>query len=98
MTTPRIPCSLIGILDDGWAGLSDPARQRLEAARVVIGAGRTLDLVRPQLASGTTLHDMDGALSKVPEWVRAALAEGLPVVVLATGDPLCHGLGAWLDG
>ena len=98
MTTPRIPCNLIGILDDGWAGLSDAARQRLEAARVVIGAGRTLDLVRPQLASGTTLHDMDGALAKVADWVRAAQADGLPVVVLATGDPLCHGLGAWLDG
>ena len=98
MKTRQTPCSLIGILDDGWAGLSDAARQRIETARVVIGAGRTLDLVRPQLASGTTLHDMAGALAQVADWVRAAQAEGLPVVVLATGDPLCHGLGAWLDG
>ena len=36
-------CSRIGILDDGWAGLSDAARERLGTADVVIGAGRTLD-------------------------------------------------------
>jgi precorrin-6Y C5,15-methyltransferase (decarboxylating) len=39
---------------------------------------------------------MDGALAKVPEWTQAALAEGRSVAILATGDPLCHGLGAWL--
>jgi hypothetical protein len=43
------PCALIGILDDGWAGLSGAARQRLAAADLVIGAGRTLELVRPHL-------------------------------------------------
>ena len=37
MKTRQTPCSLIGILDDGWAGLSDAARQRIETARVVIG-------------------------------------------------------------
>jgi len=89
-------CTLIGILDDGWSGLSDSARERLHTAGVVIGAGRTLDLVRPHLANETVCHDMDGALTKVPEWTQAALAEGRPVAILATGDPLCHGIAAWL--
>ena len=31
-------CTLIGILDDGWVGLSDAARARLTAAALVIGA------------------------------------------------------------
>ena len=97
MSTPS-RCQLIGILDDGWAGLSETARHQIAQANVVVGAGRTLDLVRPHLAPNATLHDMDGALAKVPEWVRAALTDGLSVAVLATGDPLCHGLGAWLDG
>ena len=44
MTSPTL---LLGILDDGWAGLSDAARQRLATADVVIGAGRTLELVGP---------------------------------------------------
>ena len=42
--------TLIGILDDGVAGLSDTARQRLANAQVVIGAGRTLDLVCAHLS------------------------------------------------
>ena len=91
-------CTLIGILDDGWAGLSDAARDRLRAAGVVIGAGRTLDLVRPHLADSTELRDMDGALTRVPEWIAAAQAAGRPAAVLATGDPLCHGIAAWLNG
>ena len=91
-------CTLIGILDDGWNGLSDAARQRLLNAGIVIGAGRTLDLVRPHLPTETTLHDMDGALAKVAEWTQTALGEGRSVAILATGDPLCHGLAAWLAG
>ncbi len=91
------PCTLIGILDDGWGGLSDAARARLTAAALVIGAGRTLDLVRAQLPKAE-LKDMDGALGKVPEWTQAALAEGRTVAILATGDPLCHGIAAWLGG
>jgi len=90
-------CTLIGILDDGWSGLSDAAREHLNDASVVIGAGRTLDLVRPHLRSETVCHDMDGALATVPHWAKAALAEGRSVAILATGDPLCHGLGAWLS-
>ena len=39
--------SIIGILDDGWAGLADAARQTLQQAGLVIGVGRTLELVRP---------------------------------------------------
>ena len=90
--------TLIGILDDGVAGLSDTARQRLVNAQVVIGAGRTLDLVRTHLSANVATHDMDGALGKVPEWTQAAIAQGHSVAILATGDPLCHGLGTWLEG
>lgn len=58
---PSEPCTLVGILDDGWGGLSDTARQRLTAADVVIGAGRTLELVRQHLPASAVLQDMDGA-------------------------------------
>ncbi|MBV2192106.1 MAG: precorrin-6y C5,15-methyltransferase (decarboxylating) subunit CbiE [Azonexus sp.] len=91
-------CTLLGILDDGWAGLSDTARQRLAAADLVIGAGRTLDLVRPYLAASAQLRDMDGQLGQVPGWIAAAQEAGHNVVALATGDPLCHGIAAWLTG
>lgn len=95
---PSEDCSLIGILDDGWAGLSDLARQRLAKANVVIGAGRTLELVRAHLSTTVTLKDMDGALGQVPGWIDSAHKAGQTVVALATGDPLCHGIAAWLTG
>lgn len=87
--------SIIGILDDGWAGLADAARQALQQAELVIGVGRTLELVRPYLAQAD-LRDMDGALTRCPEWIKSALASGQSVAVLATGDPLCHGIATYL--
>ena len=96
MTT--FPFTLIGILDDGWPGLSDAARQKLAAADLVIGVGRTLELVQPHLPPASECRNMDGALTKVPGWIDAALNEGKKVAVLATGDPLCHGIAPYLIG
>ena len=87
---------LIGILDDGWDGLTASVRERLAASAVVIGAARTLALVAPHLPRDALLRDMDGALVSVPDWVRESWADGLRVVVLATGDPLCHGIADFL--
>ena len=98
MNTTLIGTHLIGILDDGWVGLADHARQKLQAAKLVIGAGRTLALVRPHLQEGVELKEMDGALAQIPAWVAAATAEDKTVAILATGDPLCHGIASWLGG
>nr|MBL8411576.1 precorrin-6y C5,15-methyltransferase (decarboxylating) subunit CbiE [Dechloromonas sp.] len=89
--------SIIGILDDGWAGLADTARQALQQAGLVIGVGRTLELVRPYVAQAE-LRDMDGALTRSPAWIKSARAAGQSVAVLATGDPLCHGIASYLLG
>ena len=88
--------TLIGILDDGWAGLNDAARERIRRADLVIGAERTLALVRPYVAPSSTLQSLDGALAQVPQWLQTARTQQRNTVVLATGDPLCHGLAAWL--
>jgi precorrin-6Y C5,15-methyltransferase (decarboxylating) len=40
--------------------------------------------------------DLTGNLSLVPEWINVALAAQKKVVVLATGDPLCHGIASFL--
>ncbi len=89
-------CTLVGILDDGWAGLSDAARQRLTTAGLVIGAGRTLALLERHLSGTASVRPMDGVLGKVPEWIAQAHADGINTVVLATGDPLCHGMASFL--
>ena len=89
------PLTIIGILDDGWAGLNDAARQTLLGAGLVVGVGRTLELIRLHLPAAE-LRDMDGALTRCPEWIKAARAVGQSVAVLATGDPLCHGIASYL--
>ena len=88
---------IVGILDDGWSGLSDAARDALLQAALVIGAQRTLALVRPHLPQAE-LRAQDGALAEVPAWISAAREAGRTVAVLATGDPLCHGIASFLLG
>lgn len=90
--------AIIGILDDGWAGLNNAARCVLSGADLVIGAGRTLELVDAQLRPACERRDLDGGLSQSPIWIKSALAENRTVAVLATGDPLCHGIAQYLIG
>ena len=89
-------CRIVGVLDDGVASLGATALQHLGAAQLVIGGARTLQLLAAHIAPEAVQRDLSGALSQVPEWIRAAQAEGRRVVVLATGDPLCHGIAAYL--
>ena len=89
-------CRIIGVLDDGAASLGAQALGHLAGADVVIGGTRTLQLLDAQMRAGAVRRDLTGALSQVPAWVREAQADGLRCVVLATGDPLCHGIAAYL--
>lgn len=89
-------CRIIGVLDDGVLSLGATALTYLQQAQVVIGATRTLHLFAIQIAATAVQYDLSSAIAKVPEWVRQAQADGLRVVVLATGDPLCHGIAAYL--
>ena len=41
-------------------------------------------------------RDLTGQLSAVPEWIRSAREAQQRSVVLATGDPLCHGIASYL--
>jgi precorrin-6Y C5,15-methyltransferase (decarboxylating) len=83
--------TVVGIGADGWASLSPEAREAVMDAELLIGGERQLDLVptdlhcerRPWPKHLTTLVD------ELP-----ILAGGRSVVVLASGDPLLHGVGA----
>ena len=89
-------CRVLGVLDDGVASLGQSALAHLAHAQLVIGGARTLQLLAAHIAPDARQRDLTGALSQVPEWIRCAQADGLRVVVLATGDPLCHGIAAYL--
>ena len=91
-----ITTHLIGVLDSGAEGLTPQALSLIAQADLVIGAARTLSLFATQISPRAEQRDLGGALSQVPEWIDTAQAAGRRVVVLATGDPLCHGIAASL--
>lgn len=90
------PCRVIGVLDDGVASLNATALAYLRCADLVIGGTRTLALLEQEFKAGAVRRDLTGQIKAVPEWVRAARADNLCCVVLATGDPLCHGIAPYL--
>lgn len=90
------PCRIIGVLDDGVASLGAAALDHLRQADCVIGGSRTLRLLADCINPEAEQHDLSGALSRVPDWVREAQEQGRRCVVLATGDPLCYGIAAYL--
>ena len=89
-------CQVIGVHDDGAAGLTAPARELLRTADLVIGAPHQLRAVASLLPERAERRDANGRISIVAAWVEEALSTGRRVVVLATGDPLYFGIAAGL--
>jgi len=90
------PCRIIGVLDDGVAGLSPAALAHIRQADLVIGGARTLQLFAAEFKQHSQTRDLTGHLSQIPGWIQQAQQDGLNVVLLATGDPLCHGIASFL--
>ncbi|MEE1655122.1 precorrin-6y C5,15-methyltransferase (decarboxylating) subunit CbiE [Microvirga sp. CF3062] len=83
--------TIIGIGEDGRAGLSPAALAALDGAEFVIGGARHLELAAPLLVRTQTWP------SPFAEGYPMVLARrGQPTCVLATGDPFHYGVGAEL--
>ncbi len=82
--------TIVGIGEDGYAGLGKAARRALLAASEVIGAPRQLDLLPPCL--GARRQAWPSPFSLEPVLRR----RGEPTCVLASGDPMLFGVGASL--
>ncbi|AVO46540.1 cobalamin biosynthesis bifunctional protein CbiET [Phreatobacter cathodiphilus] len=83
--------SLVGIGEDGRAGLTAAASAAIDGAELVVGGARHLalagPLAAPALAWPNPLHAAFPAI---------VAKRGRPVCVLATGDPFHHGVGVQL--
>ncbi|MGY4569372.1 bifunctional cobalt-precorrin-7 (C(5))-methyltransferase/cobalt-precorrin-6B (C(15))-methyltransferase [Bradyrhizobium sp. USDA 3256] len=80
--------TIIGIGEDGLAGLSDASRKALRDAETVFGGERHLALAR--------IADR-GRVWPVPFDANIVMScRGRPTVVLASGDPFWHGVGGSL--
>ena len=90
MTIP--PITVVGIGQDGPAGLTPEARGHVAAADILAGGPRHLAFF-PEFHGPRIV--LDGPL---PEWIERLKARNraLQTVVLASGDPLFFGIGRLL--
>ncbi|MGQ7793344.1 precorrin-6y C5,15-methyltransferase (decarboxylating) subunit CbiE [Faunimonas sp. B44] len=83
--------SIIGIGEDGLAGLSPAARQLVDDAEILVGGERHLAMVPPD---GRERIAWPSPLSVLVE--RIGTLRGRRITVLATGDPMHFGIGTTL--
>jgi precorrin-6B C5,15-methyltransferase / cobalt-precorrin-6B C5,C15-methyltransferase len=90
--------SIIGIHEDGVDGLSSVARSLLEQATVIVGGDRHLALLPPQdhLPPQDQREHLRWASPISASIDEILQRRGQAVCVLASGDPLCYGIGALL--
>jgi precorrin-6B C5,15-methyltransferase / cobalt-precorrin-6B C5,C15-methyltransferase len=84
------PVTVVGIGPDGWAGLTDTARDALRAAAVIAGSPRQLALL-PDL--GIRCRPLPSPLL---DHLDDLIRDNPGLCVLASGDPTLHGIGATL--
>jgi precorrin-6Y C5,15-methyltransferase (decarboxylating) len=88
----RAKLVIVGIGDDGMAGLTEAARRVVAEADLVLGAPATLRLLEGVSAPKVPLDpDMPSALRQV----REVLTRRRPVLV-SSGDPLFYGVARYL--
>jgi precorrin-6B C5,15-methyltransferase / cobalt-precorrin-6B C5,C15-methyltransferase len=95
-TLDGVPSQIVtvaGIGADGWPGLSSLSKAAIEQAGVIAGSPRQLSLV-PVGVGGQRVPLPSPLLPGLPGLIEEHAQAGL--VVLASGDPMCYGIGATL--
>jgi precorrin-6Y C5,15-methyltransferase (decarboxylating) len=85
-----VSVTVVGVGDDGWPGLTEEARGVLREAPLIVGSVRHLAL----------MPDLPGRRANLPSPLLPQLddlvAANPGLCLLASGDPMLHGLGATL--
>jgi precorrin-6B C5,15-methyltransferase / cobalt-precorrin-6B C5,C15-methyltransferase len=85
-----VSVTVVGMGDDGWPGLAEEARRVLREAPLIVGSARHLALI----------PDLPGRRVPLPSPLLPQLddlvAENPGLCLLASGDPMLHGIGATL--
>ena len=84
---------VVGIGADGWNGLSPKAIRAIAGSAVLLGSQRQLDLVADTVAA-ERIPWPSPLLPALPELLERHASRGL--CVLASGDPMFHGIGLTL--
>ncbi|MFJ4847755.1 precorrin-6y C5,15-methyltransferase (decarboxylating) subunit CbiE [Streptomyces sp. NPDC088733] len=93
MNDASVPVAVVGVGADGWDGLPEASRGVLAAAEVVIGGPRQLGLLPEEVAGERVVWP--SPLRPAVPGLMAAHA-GRRIAVLASGDPMFHGIGRTL--
>ncbi|SDH64847.1 precorrin-6Y C5,15-methyltransferase (decarboxylating) [Sinosporangium album] len=94
---PDAPVVVVGIGADGWDGLSPAARHEILDADVLMGSARQLALIPERSTPGAEPERVawpSPLLPSLPGLLEAR--RGRRVCVLASGDPMFHGIGSTL--
>ena len=83
--------AVVGIGADGWPGLGEPARAAILAADTIVGSERQLALLP---ATAAERRPWPSPIDPLVDELVAGLDGS--VCVLASGDPMLHGIGATL--
>jgi precorrin-6B C5,15-methyltransferase / cobalt-precorrin-6B C5,C15-methyltransferase len=84
--------SVVGIGETGLADLSPLARGLVDRATIIVGGQRHLNMLDPNDSRERIIWT-----SPIEESIELILKHrGTPVCVLASGDPLCYGIGVTL--
>ncbi|MEV6595589.1 precorrin-6y C5,15-methyltransferase (decarboxylating) subunit CbiE [Actinoplanes sp. NPDC051346] len=93
MTDNPAGLTVVGVGADGWSGLSGTATAALTAADVILGSDRQLALL-PAEVPGERVAWPSPLLPALPGLLDTH--RGRRIAVLASGDPMFHGIGATL--
>jgi precorrin-6B C5,15-methyltransferase / cobalt-precorrin-6B C5,C15-methyltransferase len=85
--------SIIGIGEDGLSGLGKLAHSLLAQAEVVVGGARHLAMLPPEDPREKLLWTipLEATIEQIIQ------RRGKSVCILASGDPMCHGIGVTLS-
>src|SRR5438128_1925556 len=84
--------SIVGIGEGGFAGLSPIAQSLIAQAQVLVGGARHLAMLPPDDTSEKLTWTAPIETS-IEEIIRR---RGQPICILASGDPMCYGIGVTL--
>jgi precorrin-6B C5,15-methyltransferase / cobalt-precorrin-6B C5,C15-methyltransferase len=80
--------SIVGIGENGWSGLSERARSLIEQSQILIGGERHLAFIPPGAQERLVWRS---PISESIAYIQAC--KGQQVCILASGDPMCYGIG-----
>jgi len=95
MTSAEHWLSIVGIGEDGWDGLNHEARQSVTSAELLYGGARHLGFISASGASATRIP-WPSPMAPAVQQILTDHRRQKKVAVLASGDPMLHGVGVTL--